>query len=99
MIQAPTMSNKLKEQGALWADVELWLHAYDFGELLIQYLPSNHLLRPGHDQTIVDRRGRNVVLPRKAQHGGYNHSAFAEHQVTIAPRHVGSGLGAPLAKQ
>ena len=90
---------KLKEQGALWADVELWLHAYDFGELLIQYRPSNHLLRPGHDQTIMDRRGRNVVLSRKTQHGGNNNSTFAEHQVAPVPRHVGGGFGTPLAKQ
>jgi hypothetical protein len=73
------MSNKLEEQGALWADVELWLHAYDFGELLVQHLPSSHFFRPWHDQTIMDWQSRNVVRPRKAQHGGHNHSAFPEH--------------------
>jgi len=93
------MSTHLEERRVQWAEFERWHHADDFGKLFIQYPISNRLLRPWHDQTIVDRRSRNVVLPRKAQHGGYNHPAFSEHQVTIAPWHVGSELGAPLAKQ
>src|ERR1019366_2450293 len=93
------MGTNLEKRSIQWEEFELWNHAYDFGKLFIQYPISNRLLRPRHDQTIVDWRGRNVVLPRKPQHGGYDHSAFAEHQMTIAPRHAGSELGAPLAKQ
>jgi hypothetical protein len=45
------------------------------------------------------REQQEYVLPRQAQHSGYNHPAFAEHQMAPVPRHAGSGLGAPLAKQ
>src|ERR1035438_10437480 len=93
------MSTNLEGHSAQWADFKRWLYAYDFGELLIQYPISNRLLRPWYDQTIMDRRSGNVVLSRKAQHGGYNNSTFPEHQVAPVPWHVGTDLLAPHAKQ